>query len=251
MIILNLGCGAKTCQDPSVVNIDRSMLLRIRANPILRLFAIALLNGDRLTRFRALPNNILVHDLAKGIPFPNASVDVVYHSHVLEHLDRNVAPEFIRECHRVLKKGGILRIVVPDFEKCCRNYLTHVDACSRGGNNEIKAHDSFLEPLLLMSVRREAYGTSQQKPMRRFVENILLGDARKRGETHQWMYDRFNLEGLLRGQNFDKVTVQTFQTSLISGWDDLGLDRDEGGREYKSESLYVEAVKVSESYRRL
>lgn len=244
MIILNLGCGAKTSAHPAVVNIDWSILLRIRANPLLRALASVLLNDDRLARFRALPDNLMVHNLAKGIPYGDSTVDAVYHSHVLEHLDRDVAMGFVRETARVLKPGGILRIVVPDMERCCREYLNHIDACEKDEAKEIASHDDYLEPILLMSVRREAHGTSQQKPLRRAIENLLLGDARKRGETHQWMYDRFNLKALLLSNGFSNTVVQSFDSSLIPGWDSLGLDRDSEGREYKPESLYVEAVRA-------
>lgn len=244
MRVLNLDCGTKTSSHPSVINIDWSIMLRIRSNPLLRFCAPLILNDDRLARFRSLPDNLMVHDLAKGIPFADNSVDVVYHSHLLEHLDRDVATVFMREIARVMKPGGILRIVVPDFERCCRAYLAHIESCERAGRVEIERHDAYLEPILSMSVQREAHGTSQQKPLRRFVENLLLGDARKRGQTHQWMYDRFNLESLLRQNGFDNVVVQTFDTSLIPGWLGLGLDQDEQGREYKPESLYVEAVKA-------
>ena len=33
MLILNLGCGTKVSDDPAVVNIDWSIMLRIRRNP--------------------------------------------------------------------------------------------------------------------------------------------------------------------------------------------------------------------------
>lgn len=187
MRVLNLGCGTKTSSDRPVINVDWSILLRIRKNVLLRALAPFLLNRERLRRFQSLPDNLLVHDLAKGIPFPDNSVDMLYHSHVLEHLDREIAPDFLRECRRVLRPGGLIRVVVPDFERCCRNYLAHVLECEQDGHRVDSTHDAYLEPMLLMSVRREAYGTSQQRPFRRFVENLLLGDARKRGETHQWM----------------------------------------------------------------
>lgn len=240
MKILNLGCGTKTSPHPAVVNIDRSVLLRIRSNLLFRLAAPILLNGERLRRFQHMPDNLMLHDLSRGIPFPDASVDVVYHSHVLEHLDRDVAQAFIRECARVLKADGLIRVVVPDFERYCRSYLAHVEFCEKEDAGRVE-HDRLLEPLLLMSVRREAHGTSQQLPLRRFVENLLLGDARKRGETHQWMYDRFNLAALLQSGGFVDPRVCDFANSSIADWHSLGLDMDETGREYKPESLYMEA----------
>lgn len=244
MKILNLGCGTKTSAHPSVVNVDWSILLRIRSNPILRTLVPVLLNAERLRRFRTLPENLMVHDLSRGIPFSDASVDVVYHSHVLEHLDRNVAHGFIWECARVLRPGGLIRVVVPDFERYCRNYLDHVTLCEERGGSVIGKHDSLFEPMLLQSVRREAHGTSQQRPLRRFVENLLLGGARKRGETHQWMYDRFNLAALLQSCGFTDPCVRSFDHSAIDDWHTLGLDMDESGSEYKPESLYMEATKI-------
>ena len=186
----------------------------------------------------------MVHDLSRGIPFPESSVDVVYHSHVLEHLDRDVARKFIRECARVLRPGGLIRVVVPDFERYCRNYLHHVDLCEEKGGLVIGEHDTLFDPMLLQSVRREAHGTSEQRPWRRFVENLLLGDARKRGETHQWMYDRFNLAALLQACGFTEPCVRRFDHSAIDDWGLLGLDMDESGNEYKPESLYMEATTV-------
>lgn len=106
--ILNLGCGAKTSDRPGVVNIDWSVVLRLRRSKLLRPFVPLFFRGQRLERFKALPGNILVRDLSKGIPFDADSVDVVYHSHMLEHLERDVAESFLREAHRVLKRGGYI-----------------------------------------------------------------------------------------------------------------------------------------------
>ena len=97
MIVLNLGCGSKTSSESEVVNVDWSIALRIRRNPLMRIFAPVFLRGDRLTRFKSLPDNIKVWDLSRGIPFDSGAVDVVFHSHMLEHLDRNVARKFLLE----------------------------------------------------------------------------------------------------------------------------------------------------------
>lgn len=244
MLFLNLGCGWKTSDRPGVVNIDWSITLRIRTNPIFRLFVPLLLKGERLEHFRGLSKNILVHNLAKGIPFPDGSADYAYHSHVLEHIDREIAALFIRETFRVLKKGGILRIVVPDMENNCRNYLADIDRCETGGPEVIAQHDATLEPILEQAVRREAGGTSRQGPIRRRIENLILGDARQRGETHQWMYDRFNLEHLLRSCGFTQIHRQKFNTSAIPDWSAYKLDQNEKGGEYKPGSLYMEAIKA-------
>lgn len=242
MKVLNLGCGTKTSDKAGVVNIDLSILLKIKKNAVLSRLAPLLLNGSRREKFDALPNNILVHDLSKGIPYDDGTVDVVYHSHVLEHLDREVAKGFLLEVKRVLRPGGVHRIVVPDFEYLCRNYLAHLDS-SALDDQHAADHDAILGEVIEQSVRREAAGTSLQGPIRRFVENTLLGDARKRGETHQWMYDRVNLKSILETLGYTKVVVQKFDSSLVADWNDYGLDVDGAEGEYKPGSLYVEAVK--------
>jgi ubiquinone/menaquinone biosynthesis C-methylase UbiE len=41
------------------------------------------------------------------------SISGVYASHVLEHLDNEKQKQFILECHRILKKGGFLKLNLP------------------------------------------------------------------------------------------------------------------------------------------
>ena len=48
--------------------------------------------------------------------FEDESVDLIYNSHVFEYFDRAEAEIVLNEWFRVLKKGGILRMAVPDFE---------------------------------------------------------------------------------------------------------------------------------------
>lgn len=240
MIILNLGCGTKASDHLEVVNIDWSIMLRLKKNQILWKLISSLVDANRRQRLDAIPNNILVHDLAKGIPFPNQSIDVVYHSHMLEHLDREVAEGFLSEVLRVLKPGGIHRIVIPDFEDLCRRYLSHVVDCS-SDMTENSMHDEYISEIIEQSVRREAYGTSQQRWFRRKIENLILGDARKRGETHQWMYDRINLSYKLIKAGYHDISIHKFNTSSIPGWNEIALDLDSKGCQYKPGSLYLEA----------
>jgi predicted SAM-dependent methyltransferase len=242
MRVLNLGCGTKVSDSDDVINIDWSMYLRLKSNPLARPVAPVFLAGERKERFRALPGNVMVHDLSKGLPFDSDSVDAVYHSHLLEHLDRDVVGRFLAEVGRVLKEGGVQRIVVPDLEVLCRDYLSSLESSTKDPQSA-RDHDEYVARILEQSVRREASGTSQQRPLRRRVENTLLGDARRRGETHQWMYDRVNLGALLEEAGWRDVTVQAFNTSRIPNWSEYGLDQDERGHEYKPGSLYLEAAK--------
>jgi SAM-dependent methyltransferase len=73
--------------------------------------------------FVGVPPHVRQHNLLQGIPFEENIFDAVYHSHVLEHFSKEDAVSFISECHRVLKKGGSIRIAVPDLERIAENYL--------------------------------------------------------------------------------------------------------------------------------
>jgi SAM-dependent methyltransferase len=242
MLILNLGCGTRTATHPDVINVDWSLNIRIKKSRLLHLAVSPLLDARRRSRLDQMAGKLLAHDLSKGIPFESDSVDMIYHSHVLEHLDRPVARQFLVETRRVLKPGGICRIVVPDFEFVCRAYIQHVDRCKREPH-EAASHEEFVEGVLEQSVRREAAGASNRKGLARLVEQIVLGDARRRGETHQWMYDSISLPHILKTVGYGDVTVETWASSRIPGWHEIGLDSNVQGGEYTPDSLYVEAQK--------
>jgi hypothetical protein len=94
-----------------------------------------------------------------GIPLLDQSVDVLYHSHVLEHFEKDVGLKFLWECMRVLKFGGVLRIVVPDLEQITRAYLTSVDNWRNDASesNE-RHHDWLVAEIMDQCVRHQSAG---------------------------------------------------------------------------------------------
>ena len=242
MRVLNLGCGTKTSSSSDVINIDWSISLRIRRNPLLSLLARAFIGGDRWQRFQSISDNILVWNLARGLPFESNCVDVTYSSHVLEHIDRNAVPAFLTEQYRVLRSGGCIRIVVPDLAQLVEDYQQSLERMKDEPAN-VATHEQKIAAIIEQCVRKEAHGTSLQRPMRRWLENRFLGDARTRGETHQWMYDEVSLRHLLKGCDFVDIQRRSFDTSSINGWAEYGLDTNSCGVEYQLGSLYLEAFK--------
>jgi predicted SAM-dependent methyltransferase len=111
MKYLNLGCGTR-CLD-NWINID----------------------------FIKSRKGVIAHNLLKGIPYPDEYFDVVYSSHVLEHFNKKQGEFFIKECFRVLKKNGVLRIVVPDLEQIVKSYINQLEL-ARNEENEIK-HENY------------------------------------------------------------------------------------------------------------
>jgi len=83
---------------------------------------------------------VLACNLVDPLPFADASADVVYASHVLEHFNRDAALRFLKECRRVLRPGGVLRLSVPDLCWLVDRYRAAFDA-ARDAMSEDKAAD--------------------------------------------------------------------------------------------------------------
>ena len=65
-----------------------------------------------------------VHDLRKGLPFDNDTVDFIYAGQMIEHLNPLYeVPQFLAECRRVLRPGGLIRISTPDLDILLTSYL--------------------------------------------------------------------------------------------------------------------------------
>lgn len=138
-ILLNLGCGSIT-------------------HPEWRNYDIA-------------PRDPTINDLdfRSRLPFADETADAIYHSHVLEHLDRDEAGFFVRENVRVLKPGGILRIVVPGLEHLCIDYLAALKDVRSGKDGAEQLHEWSLLDLMDQMIRRRTAGK-----MLEFLESIDL-----------------------------------------------------------------------------
>ena len=93
------------------------------------------------------------HNLLDELPCADTSVDAIYSSHVLEHFTPEQARIFILNCYRKLKNNGVLRIVVPDLENICREYLKSLDSVRSGDVNALDMHRWMIIELLDQMVR--------------------------------------------------------------------------------------------------
>jgi predicted SAM-dependent methyltransferase len=138
-VMLNLGCGKNFHKD--WINID----------------------------IKSSGPDVIAHNLFSGIPYDNNSVDVVYHSHVLEHMHKQFAPDFLKECFRVLKKGGIIRVVIPDLERIVREYINHLENALNGDEDAAKRYEWIMLELYDQTVRNQVGGEMleywKQNPM--------------------------------------------------------------------------------------
>jgi predicted SAM-dependent methyltransferase len=55
-------------------------------------------------------------DATRRFPFPDASIDLVFSEHMIEHVSYDAGLHMLRECARVLRPGGRVRIATPDVD---------------------------------------------------------------------------------------------------------------------------------------
>lgn len=63
-----------------------------------------------------------INDVQALPMFRTGSVDLLYASHLIEHIERHELRAVLTEWNRVLKKGGVLRFGVPDFDALIEIY---------------------------------------------------------------------------------------------------------------------------------
>lgn len=139
---VNLGCGARFEKD--WINID----------------------------FYSCPPDVFMYNLTKPLPFKSGFLDVVYSSNCLEHFSKSDAECFLKECIRILKPEGILRLAVPDLEMICRSYL---NALEHAKNNDSGWNEKYEWSLieLLDQCTRQSYGGEM---LRYWCKDVVPGE---------------------------------------------------------------------------
>jgi predicted SAM-dependent methyltransferase len=174
-VFLNLGAGPRGLDDAHWVNVDGAPARGVR----------------------------FLVDLRRPLPFGNASFDGVFCEHVLEHFGQEDGERLAREVRRVLRPGGVFRVIVPDAEYVLRGYLEAPDAlaAARGEGTAMETVNAYF---------RQRY-------------------------EHQFMYDWPTLDQSLRRAGFADVVRSRFREP--GGCSRLRID----DPKYERESLYVEA----------
>lgn len=210
---INIGCGETPT--PGWCNFDNSPSVRLARWPAVPaiLWRLGLIEGEQyhFARF-ARAHGIEYGDATRGLPVPSGHCEVVYSSHMLEHLDRTGADRFCREVLRVLAPGGIVRIAIPDLAHHTRRYAEHGDA------------DAFLGAIHVCA--------PQPRSLVKRLRAALVGPRH-----HLWMYDGASLGRLLGRHGFADIRVVPAGTTTIPDPGPLDLC------ERAVETAYVEAKK--------
>jgi predicted SAM-dependent methyltransferase len=186
---INFGCSSTNC--PGWINIDNALghilITKIPGLPFL-LYKLGLLKKESYqAHIQGKFKNVRYGDVRKTLPFKNNTVDYIYHSHLLEHLHYDEGIKFLKECYRILKPGGLMRIVLPDLEGEAKKYIKQIEK----GKTKQNFTDEFVKLFF-------SYG-------------------------HKWMYDRFSLSKILRDIGFSKITICSYRKGKCPDIDKLDV----------------------------
>jgi len=137
------------------------------------------LNSDLHDYGRA--GQLVFLDAREPFPLPDASFDVVYSEHMLEHLSYADGLACLRESRRVLRPGGRIRVATPSLERLVQLYDSELSGVQR---RYVRwAIDSFVD--------------EATPPLPGFVLNNFM-----RAWGHEFVYDRDTLRHALESAGF-------------------------------------------------
>ncbi|MEQ9667670.1 class I SAM-dependent methyltransferase [Coleofasciculus sp. G2-EDA-02] len=176
VVNLHLGCGS--INHPKFINIDG-------------LFA------PHIHYIRAIDNLS---------PFRDNSVNLIYACHCLEHIPHAQVAKVLNEWFRVLNKGGLLRLSVPDFDLLLNIY--------KDNNNDINT-----------------------------ILGMLMGAQDYKFNFHMTAFNRTSLKNLLIETGFKKIKEWQPCSCELTTFDDCSARKVLIDGKYYPVSLNLEAVK--------
>lgn len=208
---LNLGCGP--VQPEGWVNIDGSNRAKLAAWVP---WIDKLMQKVGVLSPTEFGPQVRVLNLFNPLPWRDGTVGGVYAGELWEHFEYADAEKLTRECFRVLRPGGVLRVTVPDAAQLWGKYMALYET-------EMAKPEADRSPKELKAL------------MASFFEDIATSSKWmfSWGHCHKWFFDEIQLIALLRECGFAEVARMPFRQSRIPGIE--GVQR--------SNMLTVEGVK--------
>lgn len=121
-------------------------------------------------------------------PIPDESFDYIHSEHMIEHVSFAGGQRMLQECHRILRRGGRIRLATPDFARLVGMY----------GRENTGAPQRLIE-----LYARDAYRSAEcAKPI--FAINNAFHNW-----GHQFLYDEETLRNSLQAAGF--VDIERFR----------------------------------------
>jgi predicted SAM-dependent methyltransferase len=138
----------------------------------------------------------VIADLRQNLSFKAQSIDYIHSEDFVDQLELEKGYNFFKECHRILKEGGVMRILTPDLHQFAKRYV-------RGDKRLLKLWDEEVGvPLKTRSL------------CELFNLGVRLGG-------HTFLYDEDTFIYVLKECGFEprKVSYQNSQESELRGLD--------------------------------
>lgn len=116
-----------------------------------------------------------VWNIKYELPVEDGSCEYIFHEHVLEHFSLEDGLTVLRQCHRKLKSGGVLRVAMPSLDD------------------------------MLARCVAETYADDHDENAPRVVTKSEYLNVRFRWWGHKWIYDRAELRRQLLKAGFSSV----------------------------------------------
>ncbi len=128
--LMNLACGSKVSLVGEWTNVD----------------------------FQSPVAGVMEMNILRGLGFPDATFDAVYSAQFIEHLTLEEGERVLRDVARVLKPGGVLRLVTPDMEELARTYLALLDRLKATPEGETDARYDWVRMEIFDQIVRDRSG---------------------------------------------------------------------------------------------
>jgi predicted SAM-dependent methyltransferase len=160
-------------------------------------------------------------DLLRPLPLPDSTFSYVFGEHVIEHIPEAAAAALLRELHRVLRPGGVLRLTTPDLRKLIAIYEDENPVVDRA------TYTDWLSGLT---------GKSRHRAAQAFNDSLRLWG-------HQHIYDEEDLAARFYEAGFAEVRRAEPGESEHEAL--RGLER-HGGAEWvnRAEAMCLEATRA-------
>lgn len=143
----------------------------------------------------------IAHDLRETpLPFKDGEFNLIYLSHVLEHVEWTKTNAVLLELHRILKPGGAVEIWVPDLKKLVAGYL----------DNSLIKNDGW-------------YRFNEDKDPVRWFNGRLFTYGPGEENFHRAAFDTNYLKRCLEQAGFHTIDPLNKPRGADHGWINLGM----------------------------
>jgi len=151
------------------------------------------------------------------LPYQDKAFDMVFCSHMFEHISHFMIENVISEINRVMREDGILRVLTPDLKKIASAYVNndfktmklYIDEDTSGIKADFGLGQAFMN--FLLSSGSDNYMLSSDF-------STICG-----GYAHVYCYDFDLLSGLLKNYGFHKIRQCSIDDSDIPQHKELRL----------------------------